>query len=160
VEFLELDPPRILVTGRTSYILSAFGEHLIDAEIEDAIAAAAATINANVNDYCVAPVFPESAGQKAAHHYVVEFAGGPQQANRLATFASALDARLCALNADYKAHRAGDYGLRAPTVVAVAPGTFAAWMKSRGQLGGQHKVPRIINDTKLFASLRAFVGQA
>jgi hypothetical protein len=158
IAFLELDPPRILVTGRTSYILSAFGEHLIDAEIEEAVAAAAAAINADVVDYCVAPVFPESAGRRAAHHYVVEFAGSPPQANQLAAFASALDDRLCALNADYRDHRAGDYGLQAPIVEVLASGSFAAWMKSRGQLGGQHKVPRIINDAKLFASLKKFVG--
>jgi hypothetical protein len=160
VQFLELDPPRILVTGRTSYVLSAFGEHLIDAEIEEAIAAAAATIDADVIDYCVAPVFPESAGRRAAHHYVIEFADGPPQASQLAAFAGALDAHLCALNADYKDHRAGDYGLQAPTIEVITPGSFAAWMKSRGQLGGQHKVPRIVNDAKLFASLRKFAGLA
>lgn len=158
VEFLELDPPRILVTGRTSYVLSAFGEHLIDSEIEEAIADAAGAINADVVDYCVAPVFPESAGRKAVHHYVVEFAGGPPHAGQLAAFARALDMHLCALNADYKQCRAGDYALQAPTIEVIAPGRFAAWMKSRGQLGGQHKVPRIINDATLFASLRQFAG--
>ena len=54
-------------------------------------------------------------------------------------------------------HRSGGYGMQAPRVHAVAPGRFAAWMKSRGKLGGQHKVPRIINDADLFASLRAFM---
>jgi hypothetical protein len=160
VRFLELDPPRILVTGRTSYVLSAFGEHLIGSEIEEAIAFAASAIDAHVVDYCVAPSFPESAGQKAVHHYVVEYAGHPPQASQLAAFAVALDARLCALNADYKQYRAGDYGLQVPTIEAVAPGSFAAWMKSRGKLGGQHKVPRIINNAELFASLREFAGLA
>jgi hypothetical protein len=157
VQFLELDPPRILVTGRTSYVLSAFGEHLIDSEIEEAIGAAAEAINVDVVDYCVAPVFPENGGRKAAHHYVVEFAGQPPPAEQRAVFASALDARLCALNADYKQERAGDYGLQAPIVEVVAPGSFAAWMKSRGQLGGQHKVPRIVNNAELFTSLLKFV---
>ena len=158
ISFLELDPPRILVTGRTSYVLSAFGEHLIGSEIEAAIARAATAINAHVVDYCVAPSFAESPGQKAVHHYVVEYAGCRPQRSQLAAFASALDARLCTLNADYKQYRAGDYGLQAPTVEAVTPGCFAAWMKSRGKLGGQHKVPRIINDAELFASLRRFAG--
>jgi len=158
IRFLELDPPRILVTGRTSYVLSAFGEHLIGSEIEGAIAFAAGAINTHVVDYCVAPSFPEGAGRKAAHHYVVECAGCRPQASQLAAFASALDARLCALNADYKQYRAGDYGLQGPTVEAVAPGSFAAWMKSRGKLGGQHKVPRIVNNAELFASLRGFAS--
>lgn len=160
VTFLELDPPRILITGRTSYVLSAFGEHLIGSQIEEAVAFAAGAINSHVVDYCVAPSFPESAGRKAVHHYVVEYTGCRPQASQLTAFASALDARLCALNADYKDYRTGDYGLQVPTVEAVAPGSFAAWMKSRGKLGGQHKVPRIINDAELFASLRQFAGLA
>jgi hypothetical protein len=158
IRFIELDPPRIFVTGRTSYVLSAFGEHLIGSEIEEAIAFAANAISAHVVDYCVAPSFPESVGRKAAHHYVVEYAGSRPETCQLAAFASALDDRLCALNADYSQYRAGDYGLQAPTVEAVAPGSFAAWMKSRGKLGGQHKVPRIINNAELFASLRKFAG--
>jgi hypothetical protein len=75
-------------------------------------------------------------------------------------FAGALDDHLCASNADYKQYRAGDYALQGPNVEAVAPGSFAAWMKSRGKLGGQHKVPRIINNAELFASLRKFAGLA
>jgi hypothetical protein len=64
------------------------------------------------------------------------------------------------LNADYEQHRACDYGLHAPTIEVVAPGSFAAWMKSRGQLGGQHKVPRIINNAEWFTSLREYAGLA
>ena len=90
----------------------------------------------------------------------MEYAGRHPQASQLAAFAVALDARLCALNADYKQYRAGDYGLQVPTIEAVAPGSFAAWMKSRGKLGGQHKVPRIIHNAELFASLREFAGLA
>lgn len=160
VRFVETDPPRILVTGRTSYVLSAFGEHLIAEEIEEAVAVAADAIAGTVSDYCVAPVFPESAGARGGHHYVVEFSGKRPGAKRIAAFRDALDNRLQELNADYEEHRARDYGLRPPDVKAVPPGTFMAWMKSRGQLGGQHKVPRIINDTALFASLRVFLSEA
>jgi hypothetical protein len=160
VRFVGLDPPRILVTGRTSYVLSAFGEHLIAAEIEEAVAVAANAIDAAVVDYCATPIFPERTGEKGGHHYVVEFGGEPPDAKRLSAFRDALDQHLCTLNADYRDHRAGDYGLRPPAVEAVAPGTFAAWMKSRGQLGGQHKVPRVITDAELFANLQAFPSRA
>jgi hypothetical protein len=159
VQFVEVDPPRIRVTGRTSYVLSAFGEHLIDAEIEEAVAVAANAIDAAVADYCVAPVYPKS-GEKGGHHYVIEFAGRLPGAKCVAAFRDALNGRLRALNADYKTQRAGDYGLQAPEVEAVPPGTFRAWMKSRGQLGGQHKVPRIINDAALFEKLTAFLSHA
>jgi len=160
VKFVEVDPPRILVTGRTSYVLSAFGEHLIDVEIEEAVAVAADAIDASVVDYCVAPVFSERAGGKGGHHFVVEFAGGPPDAKRLAAFRDALDSHLCTLNADYKTHRAGGYGLHPPHTTAVEPDIFLAWMRTRGQLGGQHKVPRIINDVDLFANLTEFLSNA
>jgi len=75
----------------------------------------------------------------------------------MAQFAKAVDRTLSAENEDYEAHRSGGFGMRAPEALAVPPGTFAAWMKSRGQLGGQHKVPRIINDAELFEGLRDFV---
>ena len=156
VRFIEVDPPRLLVTGRISYVLSAFGEHLIASEIEEAVAVAADAIDAAVADYCVAPVFPTGAGAKGGHHYMIEFAREQPAAERIEAFRDALDDRLRELNADFQAHRAEDYGLRPPDVEAVAPGTFAAWQKSRGQLGGQHKVPRIINDAGLFDSLRTF----
>jgi len=158
VRFVELDPPRVFMTGRTSYTLSAFGEHLIDEEIEDAISAAADTIAASVTDYSVGTVFPQTEGDIGHHLYIVEFAKEVREPQRIEAFARVLDERLAAANEDYAVHRAGGYGLKAPCVYPVAPGTFARWMKSRGQLGGQHKVPRVINDPDLFATLRAFAG--
>jgi hypothetical protein len=74
--------------------------------------------------------------------------------DRLARFRAAIDDRLSALNDDYRTHRAGDFGMQAPTVQAVPAGFFATWMKRRGKLGGQHKVPRVINDDALFRDLR------
>ena len=150
-------PPRLVITGRTSYMLSAFGEHLIDEEIERAIAIAADTIGRTVSDYAVGPVFPDRAGALGGHLYLVEFAGVVPDQAAVEAFAAALDKALAADNDDYRAHRAGGFGLTAPEVRALAPGVFAAWMKSRGKLGGQHKVPRIVNDAMLFRALRDFV---
>ena len=158
VAFTDLDPPRLLVTGRTAYTLSAFGEHLIEEEIAQAVAVAAGAIGADVSDYSVAPAFPAAPGELGGHVYVVEFAGGAPTSEALARFARRLDRSLEQANDDYAAHRAGGYGLRAPRVHAVAAGTFAAWMKKRGRLGGQHKVPRIVNDAPLFDDLMAFAG--
>ncbi len=154
VRFVDTAPPRLLVTGRTSYMLSAFGEHLIGEEIEQAVTTAAEAIGAELVDYSVGAVFPEDA--PAGHLYIVEFAGGPPPPERLRAFAEAVDARLCALNDDYRAHRAGDFGMAAPRVQAVASGVFAEWMASRGKLGGQNKVPRVITDEALFRALREF----
>ena len=159
VRLIERSPPRILVTGRISYSLSAFGEHLIGEEIEESVAVAAASIDAEVTDYCVAARFPEAEGERGGHVFMVEFATAPGAA-RIDAFARELDRALAATNDDYRDHRAQGFGLDPPLVQALEPGTFAAWMKSRGKIGGQNKVPRIVHDTELLADLRRFANRA
>lgn len=155
VRFVERDPARILVTGRTSSSLSAFGEHLIEEEIVRAVTDAAAAIDDEVADFSVGPVFPRGEERRGHHLFVVEFAGGRPEAARLEAFAQRLDERLCELNDDYREHRANDLQMKAPEVVAAAPGSFTEWMRSRGKLGGQNKVPRVLSDPDMLASLRA-----
>lgn len=153
VKFIDKLPPRLLITGRTSYSLSAFGEHLIGEEIEDAVSFAADAIGNTVTDYSVGAVFPAHSGELGGHRYIVEFGGKVPTTEDLTVFCKKLDQRLCERNEDYAAHRAEGFGLKDPTVTVAAVGTFSEWMKSRGKLGGQNKVPRIINDQKLFESL-------
>ncbi|MGE0118669.1 MAG: GH3 auxin-responsive promoter family protein [Dongiaceae bacterium] len=155
VRFLSRRPPRLAVTGRTSYMMSAFGEHLIGEEIEDAVATAAHAITADVSDFAMGAIFPERTGDLGHHLIFVEFAT-PTDAARVTAFAEVFDARLAELNDDYRAHRAEGFGMGPPRVHVVAPGFFADWMEARGRLGGQNKVPRVINDPQLFAELRAF----
>jgi hypothetical protein len=158
VRFVSLAPPRLLITGRTSYSLSAFGEHLIGEEIESAVADAAQSQKLTVTDFSVGAVYPAKPGELGGHLFVVEFEHMPEP-GAVAKFAQTVDARLKALNDDYRAHRSEGFGMHAPDVRAVTPGTFAQWMKSRGRMGGQNKVPRIINDQQLFADLGRFVDQ-
>lgn len=158
VRFVSLDPPRLLVTGRTAYSLSAFGEHLIGEEIETAVADAAGEIGRPVTDYSVGAIYPDGATRTGGHLFIVEFEEGSLAASEVATFAASLDRRLAAFNDDYRVHRTGDFGMAPPRVHIVPAGTFAAWMKSRGRLGGQNKVPRVISDADLFAKLCAFAG--
>jgi hypothetical protein len=89
--------------------------------------------------------------------YVIEFGALPSP-DVAAKVASGIDERLKARNDDYRAHRSDGFGMHAPEVRAVAPGTFAQWMKSRGRMGGQNKVPRIINDQALFSDLERFTS--
>jgi hypothetical protein len=140
--FERRDPPLLRFTGRTKQFLSAFGEHLIGEEVERAVAAAARAINSEVVDFHVGPRFASAHGQPGRHCYLVEFARTPHE---LATFAAELDHQLAAGNADYRSHRAGNLTMLGPEVIALPRGGFAAWMESRGQLGGQHKVPRLDN---------------
>jgi len=157
VEFVSLDPLRVRITGRTSYMMSAFGEHLIASELEAAVRDGADAIGAEITDWSVGAVHADDGDSRGGHLFIAEFVESPPSENRMAQFAKAVDRTLSAENEDYEAHRSGGFGMRAPEALAVPPGAFAAWMKSRGQLGGQHKVPRIINDAELFEGLRDFV---
>jgi GH3 auxin-responsive promoter len=158
VRFLSRNPPRLRVTGRLSYTLSAFGEHLTGEEIEAAATAAAALVGAGLRDFAAGALYPEKAGDKGGHLYVVEFEG-PVAAAALRRFAAALDRELAARNLDYRDHRAGGFGLDPPRVILLRRGGFAEWMRRRGRLGGQNKVPRVVADPDLFADLRQFAAK-
>jgi hypothetical protein len=144
-------PFRLLVSGRLAHGLSAFGEHLSGGEIDRAVARAAAAAGWTVADYTVGVLIPDAADARGGHLFAVEATGGADTV----PFARALDAELAAGNADYAAHRANDAGMRPPEVRLLAPGTFERWMRARGKLGGQHKVPRILADPDLLARLLA-----
>ena len=161
VTVVERNPPRVLVTGRTSYMLSAFGEHVIGAEVERAVAEAASDDRRDGLRFRRRK--PVSRGDRRARRAPLHRRAGARTRRRrprgrasTRAFAEELDAALCRLNDDYAAHRAGGYGMDPARVRVVPPGAFAAWMKSRGKLGGQNKVPRIINDRALFDGLRRF----
>lgn len=151
------EPPLLRFTGRTKYFLSAFGEHLISEEVERAVARAAEVTGTAVVDFHVGPVFAASPGVPGRHRYLVELAG-PSDAQTLGALAIALDAALTSANEDYAAHRHDNLTMLAPEVHAVRPGGFAAWMRSCGKLGGQHKVPRMDNTGELTARLCSFFG--
>lgn len=152
VRVISVRPPRLLITGRTRHYVNAFGENVIVEEVEQAMAAALAVTGARVVEYTVAPRFPAPGHARGAHEWLVEFAGRPPD---LAVFARALDARLTALNTDYRTKRAGDVGLTGPEVTVLPRGTIHGWLKAAGRLGGQHKVPRVTNDRTLADALRA-----
>lgn len=137
IRFESLNPPLLTFTGRTRQTLSAFGEHLIGEELERAVARAATGTGASVREWHVGPVFRGSAGY---HQYVVEFLVPPAD---LRQFRDEIDAELVRVNDDYAAHRAPGVGIAPPAVLAAAPGAFEGWMRRRGKLGGQNKVPRV-----------------
>ena len=153
VRFVATNPPLIAFTGRTRYTLSAFGEHLISEEVEAAIAIASTAAGGSVRDWHVGPVFSGALGH---HHFVVEFFRNPAD---LTAFRRELDADLRHRNADYQAHRVGGVGLPLPALTVASPGGFDAWMRSRGKLGGQHKVPRMDNTGTQTAEIAAMLDR-
>jgi len=160
VRFVDVKPPRILITGRTSTSLSAFGEHLIEEEIDLAVSEAGQANGLSIADFSVGPVFRRGDEGRGHHLYLVEFEQDAVPDERLAGFTRTLDEALCRLNDDYRDHRKGDLQLGAPEVRAASSGTFFAWMKERGKLGGQNKVPRVITDPELLDSLVGAVGKS
>ena len=141
VEFTSVDPYRIRVTGRIKHFISAFGEHVIGQEVEDAMREVTARIPAEVTEFTVAPQVNPDRGLPY-HEWLVEFSRSPEDP---AAFAAALDEALLRRNAYYRDLIDGKV-LRPLVLTPLAPGAFREYMKSRGKLGGQNKVPRLSND--------------
>lgn len=142
VQFVSLKPFRIKVSGRLKHYINAFGEEVIVDNTDKAIAMASNLTGAIVNDYTAAPVyFSESAN--GAHEWLIEFEKEPES---LELFTKELDAALKSINSDYEAKRHKSIALGLPVVHAMKKGAFAEWLRSKGKLGGQHKVPRLSND--------------
>ena len=151
VQFTSLKPYRIIITGRLKHYINAFGEEVIVDNSDKAIAEACERTGAVVNDYTAAPVY--FTGQNnGAHEWLIEFDKAPADLNR---FTTELDAALQSLNSDYEAKRYKNIALRFPVVHAVAKGTFTDWLRRKGKLGGQHKVPRLCNERKIVDEILA-----
>lgn len=142
IQFTSLFPFRIKVTGRLKHFMNAFGEEVIVDNTDKAIAMASEKTNSLVNDYTAAPVY-FSDNSNGAHEWLIEFEKAPENLPR---FVYELDCALKNLNSDYEAKRHKDIALRMPIVHTMQEGTFKEWLRSKGKLGGQHKVPRLSND--------------
>ena len=158
VKFINLKPPRLLVTGRTNFMLSGVGEHLIVEEIEKAIACAAKEIDTYIMDYTVGNLFLNQDTALSRHLYIVEFTSSFPDPIEYQRFLETLDHTLIQSNDDYRIYRSRG-SLAFPQMWSVLPGSFEQWMVKRGKLGGQNKVPRIITDQALFTDLCHFMQE-
>ena len=151
VKFTSILPYRIKISGRTKHFINAFGEELIIENAEKAISVACIQTNSEIKDYTAAPAYMEG-GKKGSHEWVVEFSKAPKD---LRIFVEILDRTLREVNSDYDAKRSYDLVLELPQVLAAPKGTFYAWMRARGKLGGQHKVPRLSNNREFIDGVKA-----
>ncbi|MDW7693998.1 GH3 auxin-responsive promoter family protein [Flammeovirgaceae bacterium SG7u.111] len=142
IRFTSKEPFRFKITGRTKHFINAFGEEVIIENAEAAITEASKTTGAQVANFTAGPIYLE-AGKKGGHEWVIEFDKAPDDTTK---FDESLDKILRDVNSDYDAKRYQDIALVAPTIHHVPKGTFYDWMKKRGKLGGQHKVPRLSNN--------------
>ena len=141
VRFTSTNPYKFVISGRTKSFINAFGEELIVDNAERGLAYACELTGAEVLEYTAAPVFMDSSA-KCRHQWLVEFSAPPAD---LAQFAALLDRKLQELNSDYEAKRYRDITLQPLELIAARPGLFNEWMRYRGKLGGQNKVPRLSN---------------
>jgi len=156
VQFTSTNPFRIKVSGRLKFFINAFGEEVIVDNTDKAIATACERTGAIVNDYTAAPVYFGDAGN-GAHEWLVEFEKKPED---LGLFVQELDKALMNINSDYEAKRHKDIALGMPRLQVLEKGVFTAWLKRKGKLGGQHKVPRLSNDRKYIEEIQAMLASA
>jgi hypothetical protein len=152
IQFTSINPFRIKVSGRLKHYINAFGEEVIVDNTDKAIAIASQKTGAIVNDYTAAPVY-FSDTSNGAHEWLIEFEKEPESVD---AFNKELDAALKNINSDYEAKRYKDIALRLPVVHLLKKGTFTAWLRSKGKLGGQHKVPRLSNERKYVEEILTF----
>lgn len=141
VRFLSTNPYRLRVSGRLSQFTSAFGEHVIGEEAEKAISAAVRQTEAVVTEFTLAPM-PDNPDGLPCHQWFIEFNKEPADMN---VFARILDEHMQQQNAYYRDLVLGNI-LQPAMVVPVPQNTFRNYMKSRGKLGGQNKVPHLSNE--------------
>ncbi|MFZ9044264.1 MAG: GH3 auxin-responsive promoter family protein [Cyclobacteriaceae bacterium] len=155
VKVTSTNPYRIRVAGRTKHFINAFGEELMIENAERAIAYACELTLAEIDNFTAAPHYLEEGGKKGGHEWIIEFIREPNDIDR---FRMLLDEKLREVNSDYDAKRHKDIALIAPKIHVAPYGTFMTWMKKRGKLGGQNKVPRLSNQRDYLEDLLQVVA--
>jgi hypothetical protein len=142
VKFVSRDPHRIVVTGRIKHFISAFGEHVIAEEVEKAMQA---TIKKHPEteliEFTVAPKINPNKGM-SCHEWLISFSRAPLD---MRAFENDLNSQLCQLNSYYHDLISGNI-LKNLEITSLEPEAFIKFMKSKGKLGGQNKVPRLANN--------------
>ena len=156
IKFTSRSPYRIKISGRTKHFINAFGEEVIVENAETAITRACEYTGAVIDNFTAAPVYLAE-GKKGGHEWIIEFKVKP---SNLEEFNRILDSTLRSINSDYDAKRKNDMALVAPFIHTVEEGTFYNWMKRRGKLGGQNKVPRLSNSREYVEDILKMMAEA
>jgi hypothetical protein len=149
VRFTSIEPYRIKITGRTRHYINVFGEELNIENVEDALKLACEKTKSSIIDYTVAPVFMKGK-ESGSHEWIIEFNKAPKH---LDVFTASLDHALKSINSDYEAKRYKNMTLGMPKIHKAKNGLFYNWLKNKGKLGGQHKVPRLSNQREFIEEL-------
>jgi len=149
IEFTEINPYRLRILGRTQEFINAFGEDLLRSEAEGALLAACEGSRALVREFTIAPEYV-SLATGGRHHWVIEFERPPADPD---LFNRLLDENLIAANYNYAAKRSNDFAIRRHALTIAPEGFFRSWLKARGKLGGQYKVPRLANHRRFLEDI-------
>ena len=153
VKFVSTAPYRIIVAGRVKHFISAFGEHVIGEEVEKAMLKVANQVQASVVEFTVAPYIQQGQGQ-SYHEWLIEFEKAPSDMN---LFAQQLNENMCLQNVYYQDLIDGK--ILAPLRISVLQkNAFIDYMRSKGKLGGQNKVPRLSNDRVIADDLIQYIS--
>ncbi|GJM31652.1 MAG: hypothetical protein DHS20C18_06530 [Saprospiraceae bacterium] len=152
VTFTSVAPYKIRITGRTKQFVNAFGEEVMVENTDRALAMTCRVMDATVTEYTVAPIYFQGSG-KGGHEWLIEFEKAPRD---IALFKRRLDANLQKVNSDYEAKRYKSLALEQLQMRVLPKGTFHSWLRSKGKLGGQNKVPRLANHRKYVEEILDF----
>ncbi|MFO7844200.1 MAG: GH3 auxin-responsive promoter family protein [Bacteroidales bacterium] len=153
--FTSLYPHKIKISGRTKHFINAFGEEIIIENAEKALKEACENTGALIKDYTAAPIFMKD-DQKGGHQWLIEFEKEPENPDQ---FNKILDLALQKVNSDYEAKRYKDITLDKPVLTIAKKNLFYTWLKSKGKVGGQNKVPRLANNREYMDELTALNQQ-
>lgn len=157
IEFTSTNPYRIKITGRTKHFINVFGEEVMVANTDKALAMACRDTQAEVNEYTVAPIFfADTDNGKGGHEWLIEFEKLPDSVEQ---FSQLLDSYLQKINSDYEAKRYKNMALEQLQIRVVPKNTFHNWLKSKGKFGGQHKVPRLSNERKYVEEIMTYMRE-
>lgn len=154
VRFIARHPYKIDISGRINHYINAFGEELMVYNAEKGMLMACQESGAEVRGYTAAPLFMLD-NAKGRHQWLIEFEKAPAS---IEAFAHLLDKALKSLNSDYEAKRYKDFTLLLPEIIIAKDGLFLEWLKMKGKLGGQHKVPRLSNNRDMIEELLKING--
>ncbi len=153
IRFTSLDPYKIIVSGRVKHFISAFGEHVIGKEVEEALLIPAVQNHIPIVEFTVAPRIHVPPGENPYHEWYIEFGNNDVDIEWLA---KQVDSQMCNQNIYYKDLREGNI-LQNLKIRSLRKNAFRDFMKSNGKLGGQNKVPRLSNDRKIADQLDGYV---
>lgn len=141
VRFTSVSPYRLKIAGRTQEYINAFGEDLLLSNVQQALLTSCAEFGVQVKDYSIAPLYMK-VDQKGRHQWFLEFAGKQPP---LDDFARSLDQTMQRINSNYAQKRSNDFAIANLEIIALPEGFFQKWLRERGKVGGQAKVPKLAN---------------